>query len=402
MAWRIDEHVIRGEIDNRTRGRVTGRIWFVGRPEPVGFDFAGNAWRDLAGRRLEFVNPEPKPGELQRLAARQSGVIGDCTASRKVKVPEIPLDQIGEYYEAGKPFPWHWGNSLYFEWFSPTNGRVLIESASYQLTIGPDIAWEMSEAGEVEQRRANAEAMQRFMRDLAEATDAADPATPDEPKPQSEAEAEKVQADSDRLADRIQARLDREGPDADYEKILKEELERRAGERGDQPLTPEQEAERAEWIEEVNRAGAEALANPDPEIEAEMKIRHPLAVRAYALSLRLMSEPEERGWIPESASAEHPVVEVMNSVMSASAKFAGSLNGQTWPPEVDFCGHTIVRLKRARGYLDDALAAAAACAEENLVDPAWLAPVRREMEDLGSGCDALIAELRVILKRGSD
>jgi len=26
MAWRIDESVIRGEIDNRTRDRVTGRI----------------------------------------------------------------------------------------------------------------------------------------------------------------------------------------------------------------------------------------------------------------------------------------------------------------------------------------------------------------------------------------
>ena len=29
MAWRIDRHVVRGEIDNRTRGRVTGLIWFA-------------------------------------------------------------------------------------------------------------------------------------------------------------------------------------------------------------------------------------------------------------------------------------------------------------------------------------------------------------------------------------
>ena len=35
MAWRIDESVVRGEIDNRVEGRVTGRIWFVGLDEPV-------------------------------------------------------------------------------------------------------------------------------------------------------------------------------------------------------------------------------------------------------------------------------------------------------------------------------------------------------------------------------
>ena len=121
MAWRIDEHVLRGEIDNRTRGRVTGRVWFSGRAEPMELDLAGNAWRDLAGRRLEFVNPAPKPGLAASFAARQHGTTGDITASRKVKVPDIPLDQIGEYYAAHKPWPWHWGNSLYLEWFSDAN-----------------------------------------------------------------------------------------------------------------------------------------------------------------------------------------------------------------------------------------------------------------------------------------
>lgn len=30
MAWRLHEHVLRGEIDNRARGRVTGRVWLAG------------------------------------------------------------------------------------------------------------------------------------------------------------------------------------------------------------------------------------------------------------------------------------------------------------------------------------------------------------------------------------
>jgi hypothetical protein len=272
MAWRIDEAVIRGEIDNRVRGRVTGRIWFVGKEAPVELDLAGDAWRDLAGRRLEFVNPQPKALEmLERFAARQTGVIGDCTASRKVKVPDIPMDQIGEYYAAKKKWTWHWGNSLYLEWFSLTNGRVVIESVNYQMTVSPDIAWEMTPAEEEQQRRANAGAMGNFMERLGQAVadtkardesgepsadqtqdaddeegandaelaanaDANDEAlsesdeTEDSDKPLTEADAE-----NELLLDRINARMEREGDAANFEQILDEELERRRRERGEAP-----------------------------------------------------------------------------------------------------------------------------------------------------------------------
>ena len=60
MAWRVDEHVVRGELDNRTWGRVRGRIWFLGMHAPVEIDLHGNPWRDLAGHRIEFTNPAPK------------------------------------------------------------------------------------------------------------------------------------------------------------------------------------------------------------------------------------------------------------------------------------------------------------------------------------------------------
>lgn len=404
MAWRIEESVVRGEIDNRVRGRVTGRIWFVGREAPVEFDLAGNAWRDLAGRRLEFVNPDPKPGDLGNFAARQTGTIGDCTASRKVKVPEVTMDELMKLYEQRKPFPWHWGNSLYFEWFSTANGRVVIESASYTLTISPDIAWDLMPAEEETQRRANAEAMGGFIEQLGGAAAAGETHEDTEwnEKPQTEAEAEKMQADSERLADRINARMEREGPEADYAKILEEELERRSRERGEKPLTPEEEAKRAEWIDEMNRAGEEALKNPDPEIEAEMKRKHPVAERAFDLAVRVTQEVEKRGWVPADASQEHPVAELASCTMSAGVKFAGALNGETWPPGVEFCAGKIVRLKRARGYLDDALLAAEACAEQKLTDAAWLAEAQRELNELVRACAELIGELRARLGRGFD
>jgi hypothetical protein len=78
MAWRTDEAVVRGEMDHRTRDRVTGRIWFAGLAEPVELELEGNAWRDLAGRRLEWVNPVAvKPPlsakEVAGFAQRQRG-----------------------------------------------------------------------------------------------------------------------------------------------------------------------------------------------------------------------------------------------------------------------------------------------------------------------------------------
>lgn len=191
MAWRIDEQVIRGEIDNRVRGRVTGRIWFAGRKEPVELDLAGNCWRDLAGRRLEFANPQPKPADLKGLAVQQTGKAGDITASRKVKVPEIPLEQIGEYYAQKKPWPRHWGSALYLEWFSERNGRVVIETAGFELKIVGDPAWEMTPAEEETQRHANAEAMTEFMERLGEAMARHKDKEPaDEPLKESEEEDE--------------------------------------------------------------------------------------------------------------------------------------------------------------------------------------------------------------------
>lgn len=62
MAWRIDEQVTHGEIDNRRKCYLTGRIWFTGREEPVELELTGNPWADLAGHTLRFRNPNPKPG----------------------------------------------------------------------------------------------------------------------------------------------------------------------------------------------------------------------------------------------------------------------------------------------------------------------------------------------------
>jgi len=139
MAWRIDEHLLRGELDNRTRGRVTGTLWFHGLPEPVRLDLRGDCAPDLAGCTLTFENPEAVAGLPENFATEQRGHVGDITASQKVKIPDVPIED----FIRTKNAPWHWANALYLEWFSHRNGRVVIQTASYLLQISAPV-WTMT------------------------------------------------------------------------------------------------------------------------------------------------------------------------------------------------------------------------------------------------------------------
>ena len=400
MAWRIEEAVVRGEIDNRVRGRVTGRLWLLGRSEPVILDLEGNCGRDLAGRWLHFTNAQPQPVELAGFHELQQGVVGDITASRKVKVPDIPLDQIGDYLEAGKPFPWHWGNALYLEWFSEANARVVIESAMFALTIIGEAAWEMTPDEDEAQARANAEAMNNFMGRLSRAAAETPPEDEWRPRPQTEEEAEQQLRRSQRLADRIAARMAREGPGADYAKILEEEIARLEREEGIPEPTDEQRARNDEWIEEMNRAVDAVLADPD--FAGGEEHGHPLAVRVSEFFHQVHALADREAWRPAEASEEHPVAELLDCLMIAGPKFAGALNGEPWPPGVDFCALVIVRLKRAREILEDAQRAAESCREEELVPATHLRVILTELADLMGAADELLAELRRKLERGTD
>lgn len=401
MAWRIDEQVIRGEIDNRTPGKVSGRIWLIGRDEPIHLELEGNPWRDLAGHLLRFTNPAPKAGPPEVLAGEQIGVVGDITASRKVKVPDIPMDELMECYRKKEPFPWHWGNSLYLEWFSQRNGRVVIETTDFTLELDGTAAWTMSEEEELEQRRSNETAMTGFMdRMLLVAGGADEEEDDDEPQSKAEAEADAEAARMDSLLDRIQARMDREGHD-DFDKIMHEERERMRRERGEpEPvITPEQEAERAKWIEEMNAICEEAVREAETDNwKDEEPERHPLVERTLDFAVRIHQEARE--WLPEDCSAEHPLIELMNGLTTAGVKLGGAmatLDEDEWPPDALFAGNVLVRLKKARGYLHDALAGLDSADHENLANPGWRAFVRQETQEILGEVEILIAEVREVL-----
>ena len=89
MAWRLNKSVVKGEIDNRKPGKVTGRVWLAGRQDPIVLDLEGNPLKDLAGARVSFSNASPAPGDEVGLNPLQKGVVGDITGSRKVRVPDV-------------------------------------------------------------------------------------------------------------------------------------------------------------------------------------------------------------------------------------------------------------------------------------------------------------------------
>lgn len=408
MAWRIDEQVIRGEIDNRAKDRVTGRIWFHGRDEPVELDLTGNPCADLAGHTLRFTNPNPAPGNLDGLNTTQKGVVGDITASRKVKVPDCSEEEFIKCYEERRPFPWHWANSIYLEWFSAFNGRVVIETSGFELEISPEPAWTMDAEEEQAQRVRNAEALTDFMNRLGEiAAKARADAEFDDDEPQSAAEA-RADADAEwmnRLLDRVSARIEREGRDElDFDKIYQEERERLRRESGMPPEaepTPELEAERQSWIEEMNAAAAEAMQ----EMEAESwkdkpEPRRPeLLDRAMEFSVKLHSDIAE--WLPEDGNGEHPLREIAWGVQLAAVKIGGALghdDDEPWPPDALFAGDSLVRLKKCRDCLRDALLAMDSADDENLASLDWRIATRREIAEILGAVQLLIQDLRDVLK----
>jgi len=90
MALRLNEMVVRGMIDNREKGKVSGELWLAGQGAPIGFELVGNCDRDLAGRLVEFTNRKPEPTSWLRMLTDQVGEAGTITAARKVRV--IPED----------------------------------------------------------------------------------------------------------------------------------------------------------------------------------------------------------------------------------------------------------------------------------------------------------------------
>ena len=225
MAFRIHDSVVRGEIDNRVKGSVRGKIWVEGRAEPVVLELEGNAWPDLAGCLLTFTNPEKRiPHQhLDSLRPAQSGSIGDLTASRKVRVFDVPLEEALAMIRRKEKPPEHMANSLYLEWFSIANGRVVIESADYELAISAP-EWRMTPEDEADRAKQAAGGMADFMGKLTGAIEEHQRGQKDPEQEWDEHDYEKFLKESDARTDKYMELLDKYGDSDEAEAKIAREM----------------------------------------------------------------------------------------------------------------------------------------------------------------------------------
>lgn len=149
MAWRPNEQLIAGELDNTVRSKVTGWMRFVGVKGKVKFELEGDFLSDIAGCRIRFENPDSggEPGYMKHFCKAQKGEVGDITAG-------LPLQPYVSY--------------PYIEWYTEENGRVVLELDPGQVKVVEGPAWQPGEVKDfdLEQKEASQSQLSKFVKDL--------------------------------------------------------------------------------------------------------------------------------------------------------------------------------------------------------------------------------------------
>lgn len=401
MAWRIEDAVAHGEIDNTVEGHTTGRIWLAGRDEPLILSLNGDCWRDLAGTRLQFENPNPKSTpDAETLDVDQAGIVGDMTASRKSKVSTVSEEEFNELYHNQQDIPYEWRNTLYLEWFSEINGRVVIETAAFQLTISQH-EWEMDEDAEDAQKLANLNAMRDFMAQVIRRRDPEGP-EPDVTEELDEFAWEERLKESDRLTDAYQEVLEKYMEDADSEQ---KEAFVMGWDGLLDALADRDEADEESFQNELKgydpRSGnegspdfddddldADDIEDADDELFADEE-DHPLQVKAQELAMHAMDV------IQRDAGPGTPSYQLITNLLQVSGKLAGVLHGHSsgYEPEAGF---VLAVLKRCLNWLNEAVGAC-----QQLIELERDADQRAALADIRSSVFEIrdsIVELRRELK----
>jgi hypothetical protein len=419
MAWRIHDSVRRGEIDNREKGVVRGRIWLHGQPEPVVLELRGNAHADLAGCLLAFENPlETIPMRTGvDFNALQRGTIGDLTASRKVRVFDIPAEDAYERLKKKLAVPEHMANLLYLEWFSDANGRVVVESADYQLTVSAP-AWRLSPADE-QQRQADAAAgWTGFVHQLNEAVES-EQTPPASDKAWNEFDYEKLLRESDARTDKYLELLDKYEDHPDRERLIAKEMgwswddEDEEAESSDEgnlvaESAPGADGETSEGdagdapfdVDEMNRACADAVEpppEPDPATEGVDWVRdedgdvsHPLSLRAFNSSMALWHRCNALGLGKE----DDELCRLLGEFQNTGAKLAGALNSLAYGRDLTEGAFVVACLKRALNHLHLAHSALEKVAPRDLLPAETLSSTRAELFGIREEILRLMEEFR--------
>lgn len=398
MAWRLDEAVEHGLIDNTVAGTTTGKIWLVGRDEPLILYLNGDCWRDLAGTVLEFENPEPEAdADAVSLDTEQTGIIGDMTASRKARIPTISEAEVDEHMQQGLEIPTNLQNTLYLEWFSEINGRVLIETTGFRLSIS-DHEWEMDEDEEEAQKLANLGAMRDFLDQIIRRIEH----DPDKPTRKNgvqiemnEYEWEERLKESDRLTDAYQEVLEKymEDPDSERKEAFVMGWDGLLGSMADRDEGNEEYDDFDECEEEDSASSWKSADDDEEGAESdswEHKQSHPLQSKAQEIAMRAFTLLGRVG-NPDSLQQQ-----LISNLMQVSAKLGGVLYNREdgYQPEAGFI---LAILKRCLNWTNESVGTCAALIDME-EDPDHKAALKYLSEEIFYIRDRII-EMRRELKQ---
>jgi hypothetical protein len=397
MAFRIHDSVVRGEVDNCVKGTVRGRIWLEGRAEPILLELKGNAWPDLAGCRLTFTNPQKRihDSQVDSLCQIQRGCAGDLTASRKVRVFDVPLEEALAMSRRKEKPPEHMANCLYLEWFSEANGRVVIESADYELAISAP-EWRMTPEEDQQRAAEAAAAMTDFMKRLSEAIEQHQRGQKDPEEPWDEHDFEKFMKESDARTDKYMELLDKYGFSDEAEAKIDKEMG------WAEELTEEEAKAEEQRIEEMNAACEEALKaaepQPDPHREGidwirteDGDLRHPLQHRCFEGALRFGQQARELGL---ERSEDKDLEQFIFEYQTTAVKLAGALDGIARGESFGEPGFAVACLKRALDHLHKAQAGLEGVAPKQLLPEPMIVEARKELFEVRQGILQLMDQFR--------
>ena len=389
--------MVRGEIDNRVKDIVRGKIWVAGRAEPVVLELNGNAWPDLAGSLLTFNNPLTPAAHphLDSLNPVQTGQIGDITASRKVRVMEIPMPEAYLMKKRGEHVPEHMANCLYIEWFSEQNGRVVIESTDYELNISAP-EWRLTPAEDEQRARQAADGMHGFMQRLTDAIEKHQRGQKDPDAEWDEHDYEKFLKESDARTDKYMELLDKHGDSEEADEIIAKEMG------WTRELTEEEAEEERQLVEDINRACEEALNEPEPEPDPARegidwirdkhgRLAHPLQHRCHESAMKFWKRAEKLGL---EQSNDEDLHQFIFEFQTTGVKLAGALNGIAEGRGYTDAAFTVAYLKRALDHLHKSQAGLEAVAPKNLLPAKMATDARKELFQIREGILKLMDEFR--------
>ena len=295
----------------------------------------------------------------------------------------------------GEHVPEHMANSLYLEWYSAQNRRVVIESADYELQISAP-EWRLTPEEDVERAKLAATGMTWFMQKLTEAIEQQKRSQKDPEAEWDEHDYEKLLRESDARTNKYMELQEKYGDSEEAEEKIAKEMGWL------KELTPEEAEEERQRIEEMNRACEEALKEPPPEPEPHRegidwirdkhgRVHHPLQHRCFESSIKFSKQVKKIGL---KKSEDDDLQEFIFEFQTTGAKLAGALNGIAQDRGTADPAFTVACLKRALDHLHKSQAGLEAVALKKLLPEKIIAEARKELFEIREGILKLMDEFR--------